>query len=159
MAVLAPMPSASVSDRRGREAGLPAAAYARRSARPARGRRRAAARGAPGVMVGPRSPAAAARGSRARIVVAELGERQALRLLGRRRRRELPPAVVEMLRQLVDDLRSRAGRSREARKAPARARAVHQAWSSPVIRFTASTNARHVLRCAASTFRPSAVTR
>ena len=81
-------------------------------------------------------------------------------------------AVVEVLRELVDDLALAGGRQRQRRQAhPQRVRpdacraqvicpaVVDQALSTPVMRRMAVTKVRQVSRWLASTRRPSAVSR
>ena len=82
-------------------------------------------------------------------------------------------AVVEVLRQFVDDFPLAGGGQRQRREARAqvrrpvprrgarwsRVRSLGQALSTPVMRRIAVTNVRQVFRWLASTRRPSAVSR
>ena len=93
-------------------------------------------------------------------LVVDLGQRQAHRLVVRRAAGpQLLVAVVEMLRQLVDDFALARRTERQARQPGGEGGSPTQACSGPVICLIASTNSRQLSRCAASTFRPSAVRR
>ena len=96
---------------------------------------------------------------RQQVPLPELGERQTRGLVLRRAaRHQLAPAVLEMLRQLFDNL-VLAGRREPQRRQPRTQMCLpNQACSSPVTRRTASTNASQVFRCCARTRLPSSVT-
>ena len=68
-------------------------------------------------------------------------------------------AILGILRKLLDDGRLLVGRQTQRREPRPDFGFASQAWLPPVTRAMAPAKASQVVRCAASTFRPSAVSR